>query len=390
MPEEVIVADNTPRDAEVAAQKPNLDALSNDAFLNQFDSAPKVEEQKQEVKEEVKEEKPAAEVADAPLEIESEKKEEKPIEEVKEEVVESNELSLDTEDLTLPEDQLEPEEGTWKFVAKQDGIDLAEDSYEAFKEALTKPLLEQLQAVDSKKMEDYFVGIDPQIRMQIELNKAGMSFDEINKPLEDIAKYKTLNAVELYREDLVARYPTATQEWIDADVEKMVSIDGAIEHEATRINMELDAIRDNILKERNELIEKYKVNSENYFSEQKKQQTESIVKALNEIPELMGSAISSDTKKKLADNASNGKYDQLLNDPALKAEFIAYHQLKGQVKKAHEAAIAKSYAKGKLDISKELHNTPPLEKGGAGTTIQQTGSGAFDKLDNDAYLRGKN
>lgn len=383
MPEEVIATENTTREAEVVAQKPNLDALSNDTFLNQFDAKPIVEEPK---KEEPLEEADKI-IKDETLELE-EKTEEPKVEEVKEADV-KDELSLDPEELTLAEDSAEPEEGTWKYIAKQDGLDIAEDSYEAFKEAVTKPLIEKLESLDNKKMEDYFHDLDPKIRMEIELNKSGMSYDDIKKPLEDIAKYKSLSNVELYREDLMAKYTTATQEWIDAEVEKMVSIDGAIDHEATRIKMELDAIEQDIVNSRNEIIEKYKVNSENYLNEKRKVENESVVKALNEIPELIGSPINAETKKKLAENVNSGKYDQLFNDPALKAEFIMYHQLKGQVKKAHESAVAKSYAKGKLDISKELHNTPPLEKGGAGRVETQTGTGAFDKLDNDIYLNKK-
>ena len=47
-------------------------------------------------------------------------------------------------------------------------------------------------------MEDYFHNLDPKTRMEIELQQTGMTLEEINAPLENIAKFRSLSPVELY------------------------------------------------------------------------------------------------------------------------------------------------------------------------------------------------
>lgn len=62
-----------------------------------------------------------------------------------------------------------------------------------------------------------------------------------------------------------------------------------------------------------------------------------------------------------------------------------YHELG---KKAYDAAIAKSKAEGHLKVVKELHNTPPVDKLGAGvsTTTHETKTG-LQKLKDEPGLK---
>lgn len=375
MEEQVIVAENTERDATVASPKPNFDLLSDDKYLNNTEST------EIEVKPKIKEEEKRTEEVASDLALETEKSSAQEVKtnELVSENVETTEEAL----LTLDDSTITHDENSWIAYAKSEGIDISEDSPEAYIAAKIEPLQKQLAEVDSKKMEDYFVGIAPEIRMEIELNQAGMSYEDIKAPLDNIAKYQSLTDVELYREDLVLRYPNATQEWIDADIEKAVD-SGQISHDAVRIRLDLDNEKNNIINQREQIIEKYKVNKDNFLQEKRRQEVESISKALDNMPEFLGSPISTDVKKGLADRYNTGKYDQLLNDPAMKAKFITYIEL-GE--KAHKLAVDKSYAKGRLEITKELHNTPPLNTGGAGKQIQ-TGEGNFEKLEGDSHLRG--
>lgn len=387
MPEnETIATNDTQRDAEVVAFKPNFDLLSTDATLNG-----NVEVPKEEVKEEVKTENKPEEVVESEIKLDEEKPseikeevKENPKEEVKEEKPVEDILTLDDEKA-----EVESENGYIEY-AKSKGIELTEDSIEAYEKAILEPLQKQLAEVDTKKMEDYFHNLDPKTRMEIELQQTGMTLEEINAPLENIAKYRSLSAVELYREDLTAKIEqvrdlTETDKaWIDAEIEKKVE-SGDIDHEAARIKLDLDAIEKSIVSQRQEIIEKYKANKDNYTAQKSKEQTESVIKSLNEIKDFMGSPLAPETVKGLTERFNNGRYDQVFNDPTMKAKFIAFVEL-GE--KAIKNIEAKSYNKGKLEMANKLHNTPPKTSGGAGTSMTQTIEGNFEKLANDPILNG--
>lgn len=370
MTETNTATENIQREAAIVA-KPNLDALSSADFPEYagiIPEQPKVEE--------VKKEEPID--ADAPAEIKLEEEKKPVVEEVKVEEKKEEELVLEgVKPLELTLETTEPEEGSWLAVAKAKGLEITEDSVEAYDEAIIKPYVEKLEAIQTKKVEEYLTDVDPKIRMQIELNKAGLSFEEINAPLENIAKFLSLDDTALYREDLLARYSKAAPEWIDAEVEKAVE-SGQVSHEATRIRLELDAVKAGIDEERNQIIEKYKANKDNFLTSQRNEEVASVAKAMNDMSSLMGKTIPEDIRKQLGVNYSKGEYDQLLKDPQAIAEFIAYKKLGQQITKNIET---ESFNKGKLEQAKKLHNTPPVTTGGAGSQlVAKTGDGNLDNL----------
>jgi hypothetical protein len=379
-----IVAENTQREVETAV-KPNFDLLSTDSYIN--GEVPVAA--KEEVKEEVKSEKPE-EVIESEMKLD----EEKPSEEVKEEVKEGVEDEVKEEvidentPLTLDEDSTQEEEGDWIVYAKSEGLEIAENTVEAYIEAKTAPLKEEIGKAKALTKEALFSELAPEQRMYMELADAGYTHDEIVNPLKNIEKYKSMDSVALYREDLTIKIeqirPLTDTDiaWIDQEIEKKVE-SGEVEHEATRIRLELDAAEKQIVSQRAEIIEKYKANKENSLLQARKAESESVTKALNELSVFMNQPLAPEVKKGLTERYNNGKYDQLMKDPNEIAKFIAYKEL-GE--KAVKSIEAKSYNKGKLEYANKMHNTPPLEKGGASKsmTIQKTGN--FELLENDANL----
>lgn len=383
MPEnETIVAENTERDVQVATPpKADLSKLATEPGLQIDFGQPKpVEEQKpntEEVKEEVKETvNPESE-----LTVENTEAEKKEGEETTEEVKLDEETVLKLEDESV---QNEAEEGSWIAYAKAEGLDITEDTPEAYIAAKIEPIKQQLAEVENKKLEDLLHDVDPEIRMEIELNKSGLSLQDIKAPLDNIARYKSMSDVELYREDLTLRYPNATQEWIDADVEKAVE-SGQIAHDAVRLRLDLDNLEAQIKQDRQQIVEKYRENNAKFLESKRGSEIESVTKALNEIPSFMGAVIAPESKQIMARKYSEGKYDQILNDPNKRAEFIMYHELG---KKAYEAAIAKSEAKGKLSVTKHLSNIPPVENLGNGkSTTEQEQLTGLKKLTQEPGLK---
>ena len=373
MENEVIVTDK--RDAEVVtAPKANLSLLSNEPWLqenvNTFE--PKKEEAKTtEVIEKKNEE-----------EIEAEKSAETAkVDEV---------LKIDDAPLEIEADKDEIPEDSWLALAKSKNLEIAEDTLEAYEAAVTAPLLAQIEQAKTAKVEDYLAEIDPQIRMEIELNKAGLSYEDIKAPLENIARYRSMNPVELVREDLtlkISNIRELTDEdkaFIDAEIEKKVE-SGEINHDHKRLMLVLDESEKQVKYEQQSIIDRYKINNAKQLEEKRSNEIASVSKALSETPSFMGSVVAKESLEAMAKKYSDGKYDHILNDPAKKAEFIMYHELG---KKAYDAAIAKSKAEGHLKVVKELHNTPPVDKLGAGvsTTTHETKTG-LQKLKDEPGLK---
>lgn len=374
--EETIAVENTQRDAESTTFKPNFDLLSTDATLNGNVEAPK-----EEIKEEVKTENKPEEIAETEITLDPEK----PVEQAKE-VVAEEVKEVPVEDvLTLDDDnQPEGEADNWITYAKYEGLEILEDTPEAYIAAKIEPLQKQLAEVDSKKMEDYFHDLDPSTRMEIELQKSGLTKEQIYAPLNNIAKFKSMNDAELYRVDLEIRLPNADSDFIDKYVENAIE-NGQVALEATRIRLELDAEAKNIEANHQQIIEKYKANKDNFLAEKSKAESDSIVKALNEMSDFIGQPLAPETKKGLTERFNNGKYNQLMKDPTMQAKFIAFVEL-GE--KAVKNIEAKSYNKGKLEIANKLHNTPPRTTGGAGTNMTNTVEGNFERLASDPILNG--
>lgn len=366
MPEnETIVAENTERDVQVATPpKADLSKLATEPGLQIDFGQPKpVEEQKPNV-EESKEEVKETTNPESELTVENTEVEKKEGEETTEEVKLDEETVLKLEDESV---QNETEEGSWIAYAKAEGLEITEDTPEAYIAAKIQPLEQKIEEVKNQKLEELLHDVDPEIRMEIELSKSGLSLQDIKAPLENIARYKSMSDVELYREDLTLRYPNATQEWIDADVEKAVE-SGQIAHDAVRLRLDLDNLEAQIKQDRQQIVEKYRENNAKFLESKRSSEIESVTKALNEIPSFMGAVIAPESKQIMARKYSEGKYDQILNDPNKRAEFIMYHELG---KKAYEAAIAKSEAKGKLSVTKHLSNVPPVENLGSGKSITE-------------------
>lgn len=383
------IVTNTERDAAVVtAPKADLSLLSNEPWLqenvNTFEQ-PKAED-KPNVDLEEKDKVEAAnagdlEIVKTPEELEAEKANT----ETEEKSTEVEDKPLEIEESVLEIDNNEAPEDSWLALAKSKNLEIAEDSLEAYEAAITAPLLSKIEEVKNSKVEDYLAEIDPNIRMEIELNKAGLTKEQIEAPFKDIQRYRSLNPVELVREDMVGNMlklrdvdvlSEEDKAFIDTEIEKKVE-SGEINHDHKKLMLFIDSWEKQIKDERQEIVNKYKINSAKASEEKLSNEIASVSKALSETQSFMGSTIGKNSLTFVADKYSKGEYNQLLKDPKFIAKALLDYEL-GE--KAYTAAIAKSEAKGRMSITKELHNTPPLDKVGAGkstTTEIRTGLAAL-------------
>ena len=381
--ETTAVQNDTVREESSAPARANFELLSDDTFLNSNYNEATEEAKPTEI---TKEDASKDEVKDLGLEPEVKVEEAAKPTEAKEESTTETE-TLDLEPLSLEDtNSNEPEDGSWAYIAKLDGLELKEDTLEAYKEAITAPYEEKLREVESLTTEKLISKFeDPNVKMVFQLAEAGLTFDEIVAPFTKINEFKAMPALELVRKNLELTHTDWTPDMIDTEMEILTAVDGRLEHEHKKIIVELDNIQREEQYRREDIVNNYKVNAEKYAMQERVQNLESVSKALDNMSEFMGSPLTSEVKQGLTERMNNGKYDQMFNDPIKKAEFIAYIEL-GQ--KAQKNLEAKSYAKGRLEITKKLHNTPPLTTGGAGKSITTNTEGNFERLKGDTYLNG--
>lgn len=381
--ETTAVQNNMIREESSAPARANFELLSDDTFLNSNYNEATEEAKPTEI---TKEDASKDEVKDLGLEPETKVEEAAKPTEVKEEVTPETE-TLDLEPLSLEDNNSdEPEDGSWAYIAKLDGLELKEDSLEAYKEAITAPYEEKLREIEhltTDKLLSKFE--DPNVKMVFQLAEAGLTFDEIVAPFTKINEFKAMPALDLVRKNLELTHTDWTPDMIDTEMEILTAVDGRLEHEHKKIIVELDNIQREEQYRREDIVNNYKVNAEKYAMQERVQNLESVSRALDNMSEFMGSPLTNEVKQGLTERMNNGKYDQMFNDPIKKAEFIAYIEL-GQ--KAQKNLEAKSYAKGRLEITKKLHNTPPLTSGGAGKSITTNTEGNFERLKGDTYLNG--
>jgi hypothetical protein len=381
--ETTAVQNDTVREESSAPARANFELLSDDTFLNSNYNEATEEAKPTEI---TKEDDSKDEVKDLGLEPEAKVEEAAKPAEAKEETTTETE-TLDLEPLSLEDNNSnEPEEGSWAYIAKLDGLELKEDSLDAYKEAITAPYEEKLREFESLTTEKLISKFeDPNVKMVFQLAEAGLTFDEIVAPFTKINEFKAMPALDLVRKNLELTHTDWTPDMIDTEMEILTAVDGRLEHEHKKIIVELDNIQREEQYRREDIVNNYKVNAEKYAMQERVQNLESVSKALNNMSEFMGSPLTSEVKQGLTERMNNGKYDQMFNDPIKKAEFIAYMEL-GQ--KAQKNLEAKRYAKGRLEITKKLHNTPPLTSGGAGKSITTNTEGNFERLKGDTYLNG--
>lgn len=376
MPEEITIAENTVREEPAAPVRANFELLSDDKYLN--DNINNVVEEKPTEAVEA----PKDVVEEIVIEAEKPIEEEKPTEVVEEPLtVEAPEL----EELVIDANNDESAEGSWAYVAKLDGLTLKDDTLDAYKEALVAPYEEKLKAVESLTKEKVLANYDPKIRMIMELADAGMSYEDIIAPNTRVNEFKSMSQIDLVRKNIELTHTDWTPEMVDTEMEILSSVDGRLEHEHKKIILDLDKIEAENLAYRNELINKHKINSETNVLAKQKESVESVSKALNNMSKFMGFDLPEKARADMSSKMNNGSYDQLFNDPIAKAEFIAWKELGSKILKNSEA---KSYAKGREEITKKLHNIPPIVSGGAGKPITSNVEGNFEKLKDDTYLNG--
>lgn len=366
--------------------------LSEDEVINIY--FPEKGEEKKEKKEENLEEKQddnkSPEIKDSAKETEIDKGDEKG-EEPKKEDDEGNKLGeeeIGEDGFKNPGEKEEKgadSESSWVNVAKEIGIELKEDSFDAFKTAQKEFIENQIKekevALKQSKFEDEISSLPLKEQVVMRGVKQGLTLEQINKPYDDIKELKSMSDADLVAKDFeLMGYP---QDLIEHKITKLTE-DGELEISAKEIRLILDKNLETLDQKNLDAIKEIEI-ANNKKTEQAQEKAVSNIKStLDTIQTFMDAPLSKKNKEYVVKQLEQGKYHSILKeDPKVAAEFILFKEFGQQ---AITNLKSKSIEEGRDKKAAKLHVIPPVIKSSGsvakkGEVVDPVGNwGAFDHL----------
>jgi len=252
-------------------------------------------------------------------------------------------------------------EDNWLKVAKELELDVKEDSFDAFKSAYSNKLLALKEEVKTElqiqKKEDLLSTYDVEAQIIIKGLDAGLSLEQIQKPLEKIDNFLKMSDADLVAEDY------RLQGWEEDKIEMKVlelTESNKLELTAYEIKQELKAARTEISDKRLQDIEALKTQQEERIKTQLNKETEQIHEQLKTVQQFMESPIKEKHVAHVMDKWKKGEYLEAFKDPKVISEFLLWKEFGEQ---AQKVLANKKFQEGRDGIVKKLHNVPPIQSG---------------------------
>ena len=319
--------------------------------------------------------------ADSEIKIETPAADDKPIEEqaktepAKEEPTVNPLFEIKVDDLKdVPKTY---EDGTFQSLAKDGwGVDLQEESFEAFKEHFVPK--SELETVKNTTKETLLAQYNPETAAAIEMLELGLPQELILEPTRNIDNaISSLDAaLKLSSAELVRAVLENTEGWtpdlIETELDELAT-NGKLEHKAQieRLNIiadkkSLGEQRETVLKTRSELVAKHTTDRQRIEQQKKEQDTSLFLKTLNDKSDFMGVPVPKEFKDAIALKFRGGLYDNQLSEAQTKVNAILFHELGGKFAKLlNDSALAK----GKESEIKKAANIPPTVNAGGGQKV---------------------
>lgn len=267
-------------------------------------------------------------------------------------------------------------EGSYKALAQQLGHEIEEESIDSFKtKFIAKHEAEKLAKVTK---ETFFSTLKPEVAAALELKELGIPDELLLEPTKEIDGYLSLDAAELVRADKAATQGW-TQEMIDTEIESLIE-SGKLDHEASKIRIELNLQKTNILAHKAELVKKYTEQNQNAILQQKEAERTQTITAFDKVQEFMGVKIPREVKEVLARKYANGAYDKDLMSPESKVDFILKMEYGPKITKYLQTKVAEKVKKENTD---KLLNIPPVKEGGGGVVQTNNQTDNWGPIDED-------
>jgi len=357
----------------------NWDALMMDPDMG--DPNYKREEPKQEdatLKDVVEEDK---EKVDPPAEPEKEVKEEKQ-DTAKEETKEEAKTEEETEDeIQFSVDEIPGvpktyKENSFQDIAQKMGVEIPEDNFDVFKEQFVPKTEVEKMVVKSK--EDLFSTLKPEVATALELLEAGVPENLILEPTKELDTYLAMESVDLVRAEYATR-PGWTEDMINTEIDSLVE-SGKIDHEASKIRVQLEADKKVILEQTKEIFQRHTEGRKQAELARVEQERNQTIEALNKVPAFMDVKIPQNVKDALVAKYRKGEYDKELSSPQARAEFIIKKELEAQIAKHLRNKVSE---KVKKEATDKLLNIPPVKAAGGGAVKQPASEDNWGAIEKD-------
>lgn len=294
-------------------------------------------------------------------------------------------VEFKAEDIVMPADKgeksIDAPEGSWLHVAKVDGLEIKEDSLEAYKEALITPLKKEIEEARALSLDKALEKYKPETAAAIKLEEMGYSQEKYYSDKRYIADHLTMEDAALVRKDLEARTSEGyTQELIDLTMEELAANPNKLKLSAEKVRLELKAAERGIETQRTHLIQQYEVRAQEAAQQRKQEETTKIKTALDTAQSFMEVPLTPEIKKAVFEKFSKGGYEQILKDPARLVELMLFSEFGPK----YVSAIKNTaFENGREGTVKKLSNIPPKKE----TTGQMTNTSNQSENNWDAIER---
>lgn len=297
-------------------------------------------------------------------EVKDEKKEETKIDDQKksDEKTDENQDQAEQEDIFKAEDIKDVpkiyEDGTWRGTAKDLGVELEEESFEAFKNAFVpKAELEKVQQVT---LDNIYASLkQPETAVALKLMEMGVPEESVFAPTKEIDGYLAMEDTALVRADLQGQEGW-TPDLIDAKIEELVGDPKKLALYAGELRIGLNQQKKNIVETRTKLLQQYDQQKQNVILQQKQQEATQFNEALDKLQTFMGKPVSKEAKEAIKAKHNSGLYDDVVNNADSKVAAIMYKEYGEKLAKLIQN---KASEEAKVDTRKKLLNVPPVTSG---------------------------
>ena len=273
----------------------------------------------------------------------------------------------------------EYEDGTFQGLAKELGVEIAEESFDAFKNSFVPKA--ELEKVQKQTKEALFTELNPEVAATLQLKELGIPDELLLTPTKNIEANITyldsllsLSNEELCRKEFEASPSKYTPEEIDAKMESIVA-DGKLEITASVIRKDLTASKESqaaqkeqILSTKDSLIKQYTERKEAAQKQEFEKEKALVKEALYNMTDLWGNPLTPAAKDAIYKKYESGAYNEDFKNAKLKADFIVQKEYGSKV---IEHLKNKAFSKGKEEIWKKESNIVPLKGVGGGITKEQ-------------------
>ncbi len=268
------------------------------------------------------------------------------------------------------------ETSSWQSLGKDLGLEVKEETYEAFVAAHAEKL-KQAPAVNKEEVLNEVVEsfADPEAKELFQfLQNKGKLQDYIN-PLQ---KYDETLALS---DEAIVRKSLKLSGWEDDKIDKKVQLlkeEEKLDTEAYALRKQVEGAKEGV---KSRIIQKQQqaANAEKERETAKKNKEDAtIVEAINKVDKFMGGNLPKTEREKLAKRWNSGYYrEKFANDPQFVVDAILAYELKDQM---IDKATDKSFKNGRHENQEKLHSLKQINTSETGSRstkqVKQAGDGA--------------